>query len=260
MGQVSASQVKEAGSHSLLVQTERGADPNPNERDTAMSLANIIAFVTSAHIDPTTAPEINVDPEVTETVIGRNMPKSVRGKKQANTTGAVAAPIHHKPAVFGVTMPERNTLDAKGFLLACRDAGKRSFEKTNEVTGEVHTIVKRDESKVREDIIKAIHAYVGYDQSRDFGSQEAAARAKANREASGRVVTAGPSRDEVKAASRSVAGYVHGMPLPAQKLLANLRAREQAAAEAMIDAKTDAEKLEHGSMLAQIRAAIDELL
>ena len=225
-----------------------------------MDLANIIALVTSAHIDPTTAPEVNVDPEVTTTVIGRNMPKAPRGKKQAVESGAVAAPIHAKPAVFGVAMPERNTLDAKGFLLACRDAGKRSFEKVNEVTGEVHTVVKRDEGKVREDLIKAIHAYIGYDTSRDFGSQDIEARTKANREASGRIVTAGLDRSEVKAANRSLAGYIHGMPKPSQVLLANLRAREQAAAEAMIDAKTEAEKATHKAMLVTIRKAIDELL
>jgi hypothetical protein len=144
--------------------------------------------------------------------------------------------------------------------MACRDAGKRGFEKINEVTGEVHVVVKVDQSMVRDDLIKAIHAYCGYDVSRDFGSQDTAARAQASREASGKVIVVGPTREEVKAANRSLTGYIHGMPLPAQKLLANLRAREQAAAEAMIDAKTDAEKLEHGGMLATIRAAIDELL
>lgn len=225
-----------------------------------MSLAALVSLIASAHIDPSTAPEINVEPEVTEKVIGRNLPSKKQAKAEAANKGAVAAPIHAKPAVFGVTMPERNTLDAKGFLLACRDAGRRSFETTNEVTGEVTTVVKRDESKVREDLIKAIHAYIGYDTSRDFGSQDAAARAKANREASGRVVVPGPTREEQRSAARSMAGYVHGMPLPAQKLLANLRAREQSAAEAMIDAKTAEEKAAHAAMLTQIRKAIAELV
>ncbi len=225
-----------------------------------MDLANIIALVTSAHIDPTTAPEVNVEPEVVETLIGRNLPSKKQAKAEAAAQGEVKAPIHDKPAVFGVAMPERNTLDAKGFLLACRDAGKRSFEKVNEVTGEVVVLVKRDETKVREDLIKAIHAYIGYDTSRDFGSQDTAARAQANREASGRVVTAGQDRNEVRAAHRSMAGYVKGMPAPAQKLLANLRAREQSAAEAMIDAKTPEEKASHAAVLTQIRKAIAELV
>jgi len=225
-----------------------------------MDLANIIALVTSAHIDPTTASEINVDPEVTETVIGRNLPKPVRGKKQAVESGAVAAPIHHKPAVFGVAMPERNTLDAKSFLIACRDAGKRSFESVNEATGEVRQVVKVDGTKVRDDIIQAIHAYCGYDTSRDFGSQDIEARAKAQRELRKVPVSAGLSREEQRSASRSMAGYVKGMPLPAQKLLANLKAREQAAAEAMIDASTPEDKAAHAKVLETIRTAIAELV
>jgi hypothetical protein len=224
-----------------------------------MSLANIIALVTSAHIDPNTAPEVNVDPEVTETVIGRNLPKPVRGKKQVSETGEQAAPIHGKPAVFGVAMPERNTLDAKSFLLACRDAGKRSFEKTNDVTGEVYTLVKVDQSKVREDLICAIHAYIGYDTARDFGPQDIEARTKAQRELRGGVVP-GPTREEKRAAERSMSGFVAGMPLPSRKLLANLRAREQSAAEAMIDAKTSEEKASHAAVLTQIRQAIAELV
>jgi hypothetical protein len=50
------------------------------------------------------------------------------------------------------------------------------------------------------------------------------------------------------------------MPRPAQKLLANLRAREQAAAEAMIDAKTPEEKVTYKHLLDTIRKAIDELV
>lgn len=224
-----------------------------------MDLAHIIALVTSAHIDPTTSSDISVEPEVTETVIGRNLPSKKQAKAEAANRGAVAAPIQHKPAVFGVAMPERNTLDAKSFLIACRDAGKRSFESVNETTGEVRQVVKVDSSKVRDDIIQAIHAYCGYDVSRDFGSQDIEARAKAQRELRGGVVP-GPSREEQRSASRSLAGYVKGMPLPAQKLLANLRAREQAAAEAMIDASTPEEKASHAKVLETIRAAISELL
>lgn len=228
-----------------------------------MDLANIIALVSSANVDPSTRPEVNVEPEIVETVIGRNLPKPVRGKIPASNTGEQAAPIHNKPAVFGVTLPERNTLDAKGFLLACRDAGKRSFQSVNEVTGEVRTMVKVDQGKVREDLICAIHAYIGYDNRRDFGSQDQEARAKAQREiraAQGYKVAAGPTREEQRSAARSMSGFVAGMPAPAQKLLANLRAREQSTVEAMLDAKTEEEKAAHSALLVTIRKAIDELL
>lgn len=234
-----------------------------------MDLANIIALVSSAHIDPTTAPEIDDSPEVVETVIGRNLPKPERASKKQASQGSEAAPIHRQPGPPGVALTDRGTLDAKAFLLALRDAGKRSFETTDPVTGEVRHVVKVDQREVRNDTIRAIHSFyyevrhgvkvhVGYDTTKDFGSQETAARALAQRELRG--VASGPTREEHRAASRSMAGYVAGMPLPSQKLLANLRAREQAAAEAMIDAKTPEEKLAHGQVLAAIRKAIDELV
>jgi hypothetical protein len=225
-----------------------------------MDLASLISLVLTANVDPTTMSDISVDPEVTETILGRNLPSKKQAKAEAARKGEVKAPIHNKPAVFGVAMPERNTLDAKGFLMACRDAGKRGFEKVNEVTGEVSVVVKRDESMVREDLISAIHAYVGFDKGRDFGSQDFDARTKANREASGRGVGNGPTREEARAAARSMSGFVAGMPLPAQKLLANLKARETAAVDAYIDAKTEADKAAHQTMLTAIRKAIAELV
>jgi hypothetical protein len=208
-----------------------------------MGLADIIALVSSAHVDPTIAPEIDDSPEIVETVIGRNLPKPVRGKKQV-------ASIHDGPKVFGVTLPERNTLDAKSFLLAVRNAGKRPNAKGAMVFDKAHE---------RNDLICAIHAYVGYDTRRDFGPQDTEARAKAQRELRDGV-TPGPTREEKRSAERSLSGYVAGMPRPAQKLLANLRAREQAAAEAMIDAKTPEEKVAYKHLLDTIRKAIDELV
>lgn len=223
-----------------------------------MSLASLIALVSSANADPSTMPEINVEPEITETVIGRNLPKPVRGKKQASESGAQAAPIHQKPAVFGVAMPERNTLDPKSFLLACRDAGKRSFEQIIETTGEVIHVVKVDSGKVREDLIKAIHAYCGYDPRRDFGSQDQEARAQAQRELRGYKAT-GPTREEQRAASRTLAGFVAGMPQPANRILLNLRAREQATVATMLAAETAEAKAEAQKALVQIQEAISEL-
>lgn len=215
-----------------------------------MSLANLIALVSSVNADPTTAPEVNVEPEIVETVIGRNMPKAERASKKQ----AKAAPIHNanegKSMTPGITMPERNTLDAKGFLLAMRNAGKRPNDKGVMV---VHP------NEVRNDQIKAIHAFVGYDNRRDFGSQDTEARAKAQRDLRG-YQPVGPSREEERAASRTLQGFVAGMPQPSQKLLANLRAREQSIAEAMIDAKTEEERSAAKVALAQVRQAIDELV
>lgn len=218
-----------------------------------MDLANLISFVSIANVDPNTKPEIDDSPEVVETVIGRNLPKPERASKKQATAKNQAAPIHSKASAPGVTLSTGDKLDAKSFILAMRNAGKRWVEKDG-VGRQVF-----DRNHERNDQIQAIASYCGYDNSRDFGSQQQAAMAQAQREMRG-YQPAGPSREEQRSAHRSMTGYVHGMPLPSQKLLANLRAREQAAAEAMIDAKTPEEKATHKAMLDTIRKAIDELV
>ncbi|MGH2481167.1 MAG: hypothetical protein ACRDHW_16045, partial [Ktedonobacteraceae bacterium] len=95
--------------------------------------------------------------------------------------------VHSKPGLPGITMPDRGTLDARAFLKAILNAGRRQSE-----TGAMFT----DALEVRNDQIKAIHAffyetrngvkvYVGYSPTGSFGSQEVAARALAMREIKG---------------------------------------------------------------------------
>lgn len=222
-----------------------------------MSLAAIISLVSQHNVDPTTTPDHDDSPEIVETVIGRNLPKPVRGKIPTET-GEQAAPIHNKPAVFGMVMPERNTLDAKGFLLACRDAGKRSFEVVDQATGEVRHVVKRDDREVRGDLIKAIHAYIGYDTSRDFGPQDQEARAKAQRELRGGVVP-GPTREEKRSAERSMTGFVKGMPAPQQRLVRDLQARAVSLAESRDKATSSLERGQFQVLLDSTNAALKEL-
>lgn len=169
--------------------------------------------------------------------------------KSKNAKGEQAAPIHDGPKVFGVTMPERNTLDAKGFLQACRDAGKRRNAEGKPIF---------DAREVRNDLICAIHAFVGYDNRRDFGSQDIEARAKAQRDLRG--VAPGPTREEKRAASRSVGGFVAGLPDHKVRALANLRAREVAAVEAMLDhekAANDAQRSTADRLLSQGLADVE---
>lgn len=103
------------------------------------------------------------------------------------------------------------TLDAKGFLIGMR------------------------RSTTREEQVKLIHAYCGYDTRGDHGTQDMAARAKAQRELNPAKVTSGPTREEQRSASRSMVGYVHGMPDHQASKLAALQAREAETAEAIID-------------------------
>jgi len=190
-----------------------------------MSLANLITFVAGANIDPSTTPDM-VEEETTKTVVSRQ---------------AVSTPIHETKKDESMKrdpLPAAGTLDAKGFILAVRKA------------------------KSRDESIAAIAAYCGYDNRRNFGTQDQEARAKAMREIRGFQAT-GPTREEKRAAERSVAGYVKGMPAPSQRILLNLQARERAAVDAMLAAKkagNPVEENEHRKMLDTIRKAIDELV
>lgn len=219
-----------------------------------MSLANLIALVSAVNADPSATPD-HEEIEVTSMVTARSESPKVRKSKPAKNE---AAPIHQKSSTPGMAMPDRGTLDAKGFLLAMRNAGKRVNQETSAVFV--------DPREIRNDQIKAIHAfmyqetrqgrvYIGYDPKGEFGSQDQAARALAQRELRGPVKVS-----EVVKPSLSAAGYVAGMPEPSQKLLANLRAREQAACAAMLDAKSETERSAHEATLKQVQAAIDGLV
>jgi hypothetical protein len=181
-----------------------------------------LAFLLSQHNSDTAAHEA----AKVETVVIRNAPKAERGSKKSATPshGEQAAPIHHGPKTFGVVMPERNTLTAKDFLIACRDAGKRTNDKGLPFT---------DPKEVRGDIIKAVHAYCGYDMHGNFGSQEQEARAKAQREIRGFKAT-GPTREETRAAARSAKGFIAGLPDHKARFLQDLLGRETAAVDALL--------------------------
>jgi hypothetical protein len=149
------------------------------------------------------------------------------------------APIREKREPMpAMAMPDRGSLGAKDFLLAMRNAGRRVNAETNA------TYI--DQREVRNDQIQAIHAffyqetkagkvYVGYDPRRDFGSQDTAARALAQRELRG-----APKVSQETAPSRTFGGYVAGMPDHKARTLANLQGREVAAVDAMLAHEKDA--------------------
>ena len=206
-----------------------------------MSLANIISFVSIANVDPTTTPDHDDAPELTETVLGRNLPKPVRGKiptitASEPTTGEQAAPIHHGPKPV-IVRPTFDKLDARGFLLACR------------------------KTKTRDEGIAAIVAYTGLDWNTvasNFGTQDQEARAKAQRELRGGVAP-GPTREEKRSAERSMSGFIAGLPVPQQRLVLDLRARAISAAESRDKATTPKERADFQDLLDKTNAALKEL-
>jgi hypothetical protein len=162
-------------------------------------------------------------------------------------------PIHEKGnpspmnTVHGIALPEQGTLDPAGFMQAMKDAGKRTVHMMSEVvegktrhytvpqaTDTSHIVTRVEHDKVRDDQIKAIAAFVGYDNRRNFGEQEAAARMLAQRKLGGIDYSKGLSREESHKADLSAKGFVAGLPAPVAAKLADLRGREVIAADAMI--------------------------
>jgi hypothetical protein len=117
---------------------------------------------------------------VPEVIVTRNDPNYVHiPRKPKADPKAKVVQAKDSPAIFGVVMPEMGSLDAMGFTLAMRNAGKRPFTAHN-AAGEPIQVIKVEAKQVRPDCIKAIHAYCGYDPKGEFGTQEQAARAKAS--------------------------------------------------------------------------------
>ncbi len=154
-------------------------------------------------------------------------PKGIKAKKVAPHS-----PNPLTASAMGLVGVERGSLDAKSFLVGMRRA------------------------TTREEQVKLIHAYCGYDTRGDHGSQDMAARAKAQRELNPGKVTSGPTREEQRAASRSMTGYVHGMPDHQASQLAALQAREAETAEAIIDLE---KKMQASPVLLNDKKAAAEL-
>jgi hypothetical protein len=190
-----------------------------------------IAYLIAQHVTESAQAFRESEPKVIAVTMNPVTKKSKLVKNEA-------APIHSKSNAPGITMPERGSLNAKDFLLAMRNAGKRVNPETNA------TYI--DQREVRNDQIKAIHAFyyevrqgvhvcTGYDPNRDFGSQDTAARMLAQRELRG-----APRTVEVPRPSMTAGGYVAGMPDLKGRRLANLQGQEVVYADAMIQHEKDA--------------------
>ena len=166
--------------------------------------------------------------------------KAPKASKVKAPKGSAPIAAKHAP-LMPANLDGPGTLNAESFLLAFRDAGKRVVEDTNLVTGEVTMRPIHDGSLVREDSIKAIHAYIGYDPAVDFGTQDTAARARAQREIRGNVQPAAFHRRGGASVAPSIVGYIAGAPDHAAKHLANLMAQERVTVEAVCNLRTQPE-------------------
>jgi hypothetical protein len=208
-----------------------------------------LAYLTAQHVIESAQAFHETEPKVVAVTMN---PTSKRTKHAK----AEAAPIHPKSSVTGITMPERGSLNARDFLLAMRNAGKR-------LTAEGKPFI--DQREIRNDQIKAIHAFyyevrqgvhvcTGYDPNRDFGSQDTAARMLAQRELRG-----APKPSAETAPSRTFSGYVAGMPDYKARALANLQGQEVREADAKIAHLHDAADMSRSVAERELSAALVEV-
>lgn len=148
-------------------------------------------------------------------------PKPAKVKAPKKKLKAEEAPAAPKPAiVMPSNLPSIGTYNGKSFLLALRDCGKRTTDE-----GRVYF----DPTLVREDTIRAIAGYVGFDPNGDFGAQDLSARTRAQGELKPVV---GKEYKRVMVAS-TIAGYVSGVPNETAKRAMDLEARARLAAAAL---------------------------
>lgn len=146
-------------------------------------------------------------------------------------------------------LPKAGMLDARGFMLAVRKAGRR-------VNGDGKPYT--DPSQVRNDMIRAIAGYVGYDVAGDYGSQELVAKSKAHRELSGKPIT-GMTIAERREASRNMTGHVAGLPDMIAKQVGDLRGREVKLCEDMLAADKVGDQAEAQRLYALLGNTRDEI-
>lgn len=194
---------------------------------------------------------------------------------EAEKAREIAAAPKIKREIVSSRVPQKSkptggpgTLDARGFMLALREAGNRLI--TGE-DGKTHKVHQADQ--VRSDKIKAMQAFIGYDNTKDFGPQLMAAEMKAKSKLQP-IDISGPSRSEQRRIQSTVKGYVAGARDGHAAKMADLKGRERMAVEALLkyekEGLASADENERNKLLAlrdfeiqrlkSIRAEIDKAL
>lgn len=162
----------------------------------------------TANHEPTVKVEVSMVPRPSKKIA------KVSSPIPQQLIGAVAATTSEPGSV--VVMPKAGDLGPKGYILAMRKA------------------------RTQQERIVALAAYVGYDPAKEFGTQVMMADSRAKRELQGFAPIPGPSIEEKRAASRSMTGFVAGLPDTTQRKIADLMGRETASAERLIAHERDA--------------------
>jgi hypothetical protein len=204
------------------------------------ALDSALAFLISSQVADLAA---NFESE--ERIVIRNQPKAQKESKgqklvllkrgrPSNASKEVAAPLTDKPAIPGLSLPEKGTLSALEFIKALLHAGKRISD-----TGTPYT----DTTEVRNDSIKAIAGFIGWDPAQSFGSQEAIARMTAKRIISGKRLNGMSVAEERQHALSLPRRTPDAVPDSKAKRLFDLQGRATKAADNMIAFTRDSQDL-----------------
>lgn len=188
-----------------------------------MSNTNILDSIVSSLVSSYNVPEKQV------------LVRVERAPRKTRTVKAESAPkvTSHKIPLATIPVAAKGTLDAAGFLLAIRNAGK--IVRSNEAGIPIHLT---DAAKERQDQIQAIAAFVGYDFGGAHGTQLDVARQKARFA----LKPAGDSK-----VSATVRGFVSGMPNGTEKAVRDLQGRIRVATETMLDHEKTAGQFAEGT-------------
>ncbi len=182
-----------------------------------------------------------------ETVVIRNHVRTGKKSKKESAPKAEVVKARTGEAIFGLALPEKRPFDegtstpsftsSKLFMEEMLRAGRRYSTEGSSFT---------DKNEIRNDSIKAIAAYIGYNVSESFATQEQAARSLASRILSGKKL-AGETRADIREKYNSAlesgkavittAGYADHVG----KRIANLQAQDREVCDIICQATTDSE-------------------
>lgn len=161
---------------------------------------------------------------------GEAKPRAPKGEKPQKSAKEKAEPIKWLIAAPSTMQ------DSRSFLLAIRESGVRLVERENPITGAIGLVPVFDPILARSDEKFAVALFQGWTDEPHGTQLDRAVLHAHHLSAFGapQVRLSGPidhaaHNPERHAASRSVEGYIAGMPNATQKVLADLAGRERAA-------------------------------
>lgn len=132
---------------------------------------------------------------------------------------------HNPNPYYGLSLDPPGTLTPREFLTAALNAGKRKND---------YGVFYTNPKEIRDDMVKAISAFIGYDMAGNFGAQELAARTVANNLLTNKKIMPGSKEEDYQINNARRALPDATAPKAFLKEATNLRAREVMSIDEML--------------------------